>query len=50
LAIEQIVFARNYTLGLLDQIKIDDWFRIPPGKRCLESNHPETIAKHVSFT
>jgi hypothetical protein len=30
-AIDQIVFARNYTLGLLDQTKTDDWFRIPPG-------------------
>ena len=31
LAIEQIVFARNYTIGLLDQTKTDDWFRQPPG-------------------
>jgi DinB superfamily len=31
LAIEQIVFARKYTLGLLDQTKADDWFRMPPG-------------------
>src|SRR5258707_14898873 len=31
LAIEQIVFARNYTIGLLDQTKADDWFRQPPG-------------------
>jgi hypothetical protein len=31
LAIEQIVFARNYTLGLLDQTKADDWFRMPLG-------------------
>src|SRR5579864_7278444 len=29
LAIEQIVFARNYTIGLLDQTKTDDWFRMP---------------------
>ena len=31
LAIEQIVFARNYTLGLLDLTKTDDWFRMPQG-------------------
>jgi hypothetical protein len=31
LAIEQIVFARNYTLGLLDQTPMTDWFRQPPG-------------------
>jgi DinB superfamily len=31
LAVEQIVFARNYTIGLLDQTKTDDWFRKPSG-------------------
>jgi hypothetical protein len=31
LAIEQIVFARNYTLGLLDQTPASEWFRQPPG-------------------
>jgi hypothetical protein len=31
LAIEQIAFARNYTLGLLDQTPATDWFRQPPG-------------------
>lgn len=31
LAIEEIVFARNYTLGLLDQTGTEDWFRQPPG-------------------
>jgi hypothetical protein len=31
LAIEQIVFARNYTLGLLDQTPTADWLRQPPG-------------------
>lgn len=31
LAIEQIVFARNYTLRLLDQTKAEDWFRQTPG-------------------
>jgi hypothetical protein len=30
LAIEQIVFARNYTIGLLDQTPRDQWFRQPP--------------------
>src|SRR5438067_590093 len=31
LAIEQIVFARNYTLGLLEHTPADEWFRLPPG-------------------
>jgi hypothetical protein len=31
LAIEQIVFARNYTIGLLDQTPPADWFRQPAG-------------------
>jgi len=31
LAIEQIVFARNYTLGLLDHTPTAEWFRQPPG-------------------
>jgi hypothetical protein len=31
LAIEQIVFARNYTIRLVDQTKVTDWFRQPPG-------------------
>ncbi len=31
LAIEQIVFARNYTLSLLDQTPTTEWFRQPPG-------------------
>ncbi len=30
-AIEQIVFARNYTIGLLDQTPPAKWFRQPPG-------------------
>jgi hypothetical protein len=30
LAIEQIVFARNYTIRLLDQTPMADWFRQPP--------------------
>jgi hypothetical protein len=31
LAIEQIVFARNYTIRLLDQTPPTEWFRKPPG-------------------
>jgi uncharacterized damage-inducible protein DinB len=31
LAIDQIVFARNYTLELLEQTPADEWFRQPPG-------------------
>ena len=30
-AIEQIVFARNYTIELLDQTPMTDWFRQTPG-------------------
>ena len=31
LAIDQIGFARNYTIGLLDQTPMTEWFRQPPG-------------------
>jgi hypothetical protein len=31
LAIEQIVFARNYTIGLLDKTPATEWFRQSPG-------------------
>ena len=31
LAIEQIVFARSYTVGLLEQTPTGDWLRQPPG-------------------
>jgi hypothetical protein len=31
LAVEQIVFARNYTVRLLDQTPAVEWFRQPPG-------------------
>jgi uncharacterized damage-inducible protein DinB len=31
LAIEQIDFARNYTLGLLAETPMDEWFRQPRG-------------------
>ena len=30
LATEQIVFARNYTIELLDQTPVAEWFRQPP--------------------
>ena len=30
LAIDQIIFARNYSTGLLDQTPEVDWFRQPP--------------------
>ena len=31
LAVEQILFARNYTIRLLDQTPATEWFRQPPG-------------------
>jgi uncharacterized damage-inducible protein DinB len=31
LDIEQISFARNYTIRLLDNIKQEDWYRMPAG-------------------
>jgi hypothetical protein len=31
LAIEQLEFARKYSLRLLDHVKEEDWFRQPPG-------------------
>src|SRR6516225_6918370 len=31
LAVEQISFARDYTLWLLDQTPATEWFRLPPG-------------------
>lgn len=31
LALDQIVFARNYTVKLLEATPSADWFRIPPG-------------------
>jgi len=30
LAVEQIVFTRNYTIELLDQTPVAEWFRQPP--------------------
>jgi hypothetical protein len=46
LAIEQIVFARNYTLGLLDQTKTADWFRMPPGG----VSHVGWQVGHIAFS
>src|SRR5262249_21244104 len=46
LVIEQIVFARNYTLGLLDQTKTDDWFRLPPGG----VSHVGWQVGHIAFS
>jgi uncharacterized damage-inducible protein DinB len=31
IAIDQIVFARNYTFELVDSIALEDWFRKPTG-------------------
>lgn len=31
LAVDQIVFARNYTIEFLDQIPTEEWFRMPSG-------------------
>src|SRR5438128_1804502 len=31
LVVEQIVFARNYTIRLLDETETADWFKQPPG-------------------
>jgi hypothetical protein len=30
LAIDQIQFARNYTIRLAESVKVEDWFRQPP--------------------
>jgi hypothetical protein len=31
LAIDQIIFARKYTIGLLEQTPMTEWYRQPPG-------------------
>jgi uncharacterized damage-inducible protein DinB len=46
LAIEQIVFARNYTIGLLDQTPADEWFRQPPGG----VSHVAWQVGHIAFS
>jgi hypothetical protein len=45
LAIEQIIFARNYTIGLLDQTPTDEWYRIPPGG----VSHVAWQVGHIAF-
>jgi hypothetical protein len=44
LAIEQIVFARKYTIGLLDQTPTAEWFRQP-----LDEFHPPLATKNYKF-
>jgi hypothetical protein len=46
LAIEQIVFARNYTIGLLDRTPADEWFRKPPGG----VSHVAWQVGHIAFS
>jgi hypothetical protein len=46
LAIEQIVFARNYTIGLLDQTPKTEWFRQPPGG----VSHVAWQVGHIAFS
>jgi hypothetical protein len=46
LAIEQIVFARNYTNGLLDQTPTTEWFRQPPGG----VSHVAWQVGHIAFS
>jgi hypothetical protein len=45
LAVEQIVFARNYTVRLLDQTPAADWFRQPPG----DVSHVAWQVGHLAF-
>src|SRR4051794_16876382 len=45
LAIEQIVFARNYTVGLLDQTPPSDWHRLTPGG----VSHVAWQVGHIAF-
>jgi hypothetical protein len=45
LAIDQIIFARNYTIGLLDQTPTTDWFRLPPGG----VSHVAWQVGHIAF-
>src|SRR3954454_8841755 len=46
LAIEQIVFARNYTIGLLDQTPTTEWYRQPPGG----VSHIAWQVGHIAFS
>jgi hypothetical protein len=45
LAIEQIVFARNYTIGMLEQTPTADWFRMPAGGVC----HVAWQVGHIAY-
>jgi hypothetical protein len=45
LAINQLVFARKYTVGLLDQTPVADWFRLPPAG----ISHVGWQVGHLSF-
>jgi hypothetical protein len=45
LAVDQIVFARNYTLHLLEQTPTTDWFRLPPGS----VSHVGWQVGHIAF-
>ena len=44
-AVEQIVFARNYTTGLLDQTPAEEWYRQPPGG----VSHVAWQVGHIAF-
>ena len=44
-AVEQFVFARNYTIGLLDQTPPTEWSRQPPGG----VSHVAWQAGHIAF-
>ena len=46
LTIEQIVFARKYTIGLLDQTPMVEWFRQPPGG----VSHVAWQVGHIAFS
>jgi hypothetical protein len=45
LAIDQIVFARNYTIRLLVQTPTEQWFRMPPGN----VSHISWQVGHLAF-
>ena len=46
LAVEQIAFARNYTIGLLDQTPPTEWYRQPPGG----VSHVAWQVGHIAFS
>jgi hypothetical protein len=48
LAIEQIVFARDYTIGLLDQTPATEWFRQPAGAGGV--SHVAWQVGHLAFS